>query len=289
MQSQPEPSAHAAPLSIIPDAWDCHLHVFGPHGRYPLSPDRRYMPGEATVEDARAHATKIGVARLVLVQPSPYGEDNRCLLDALAVLAPGCRGVVVLKASALVDATLADLTAAGVRGVRLNPNGRIRVADEVTDELRALTPRLRGSGWHVEVNCPAELAETLARIASPREVPLVFDHLLGLDPGAPDFPSRLDNAARLVMREPVWVKVSGTTRSPDLPHIRANQTDAISRLHDSAPDRLIWGSDWPHTPLADGESGFRKVDDAREVRLALSASGSWAEHLFRRNPERLFA
>ena len=286
-QSEP-PRVDAAPLSHIPGAWDCHVHVFGPHDGYPLSPDRRYMPGEATAEDAWAHAAAIGVERLVVVQPSPYGEDNRCMLNALAALGPGCRGVVVLRAAVLNDATLADLSATGVRGVRLNPNGRIRDVDEVRDELRALVARLRGTCWHVELHCPAELAGPLARIASPREVPLVFDHLVGLDPGAPDFSTRLDEAARVVTDEPIWVKVSGTTRSPDLPHIRAKQAEAIARLHDCGADRLVWGSDWPHTPLAEGESGLRKVDEAREIRLTLSAFGSEAEHLFRRNPERLF-
>jgi predicted TIM-barrel fold metal-dependent hydrolase len=88
-------------------------------------------------------------------------------------------------------------------------------------------------------------------------------------------------------REPIWANVSGTSRSPGLAHIRAKQAEAIARLHESAPDRLVWGSDWPHTPLADGGSGFRKVDNA-EACVALSACGSSAEHLFRRNPERLF-
>jgi predicted TIM-barrel fold metal-dependent hydrolase len=277
-----------APLSAIEDAWDCHIHVFGPRDRYPLSPDRRYTPGEATVTEAWAHAARLGVRRLVLVQASPYGHDNRCLLDALAALGPDHRGVVAVKASTLNDAALADLAAAGVRGVRLNPNGRAGAVDEVAAELRALTARLGGTGWHIEINCLAELATALTRLASPQEVPIVFDHLMGLDPAAANFSSRLEDAARLMTREPVWAKVSGTSRGPDLPDFRARQADAIGRLHESAPDRLIWGSDWPHTPLADGESGFRKVDDAQEARVALSASGSWAESLFRRNPERLF-
>src|SRR3712207_6139262 len=130
MLSRPDPPlGGSAPLGVIGGAWDCHVHTFGPHDRYPLSPERRYTPGEAMAADARTHAATIGARHLVLVQPSPYGEDNSCLLDALAALGPSCRGVVVLKASALDDTTLADLDAAGVRGVRLNPNGRIRAVE----------------------------------------------------------------------------------------------------------------------------------------------------------------
>jgi predicted TIM-barrel fold metal-dependent hydrolase len=87
-------------------------------------------------------------------------------------------------------------------------------------------------------------------------------------------------------REPVWVMVSGTARQPASPAVRIKHVEAIKRLHDCAPDRLVWGSD---CPLAAGASGFRNVDNAQEVQLALSASGPWAEHLFHLNPERLFA
>jgi predicted TIM-barrel fold metal-dependent hydrolase len=287
MPSRPDPDA--APLASIEGAWDCHLHVFGPRARYPLAPARRYEPGEAALDDARAHAHRIGVRRLVFVQASPYGDDNRCLLDTLAAFGPDGRGVVSVPASALDDAALADLAAAGVRGVRLNPKGRIGAEAEVVDALKALRPRLRHTGWHVEINSPAHLVGGILASAAADDVPLVFDHLMGLDLGATNFAPALDAAARLISDRPIWAKLSGATRAPPSPRVEANRDAAIRRLIECAPDRIVWGSDWPHTPLADGGSGFRAVDDVQQARDVLKASGAAAERVFRLNPGRLFA
>lgn len=282
------PGSDPAPLAAVEGAWDCHIHVFGPPARYPLAPTARYKPGEAGPEDARDHARRIGVRRLVLIQASPYADDNRCLLDALAALGPENRGVVALQASTLDDTTLTRLHAAGVRGVRLNPNGGIRAVEEVSGALQALTRQLRGTGWHIELNAPADLAGELVALAGAGEVPLVFDHLLGLDLAASDFERSLERVVVLVSREPVWVKASGVSRSRLSPVVRANQAAATRRLLACAPDRIVWGSDWPHTPFGGGPDGFRAVDDPLEAAVALAASGNGAGALFRDNPQRLY-
>lgn len=286
MPSRPDPEA--APLASIDGAWDCHVHVFGPPARYPLAPNRRYDPGEAGPDEAWVHARRIGVRHLVFVQASPYGDDNRCLLEALAAFGPNGRGVVSVPASGLNDRTLADLGAAGVRGVRLNPNGRIRAEAEVLDALEGLMARLGGTGWHVEINSPARLIRGILAAAAADDVPLVFDHLMGLDLGKADFGAALEEAARFASDRPIWIKLSGATRAPSS-RVDANRDAAIRRLVGCAPDRIMWGSDWPHTPLTDGGSGFRAVDDVQQVRDVLQACGDAAERVFRLNPERLFA
>ena len=277
------PSPADAPLIAVPGAWDCHLHVFGEPARYPLPVARRYTPGTATPADARAHAARIGAARLLIVQASIYGTDNACVFDALAELGPAHRGVAVLPAAALNDRRIADWTALGIRGIRLNPGGRIRSLEQVAGELPALVSRLAGTGWHLEIHTPMSLASEILDLAG-EAVPVVFDHMFGLDLGSPGFSRDLGEAAALAARPNVWVKLS--TRPTPAAGASERRAEAVERFLATAADRVVWGSDWPHTPW-DGGRGFRAVDDAGEAREMLLLVDGMAERVFRENPERL--
>jgi predicted TIM-barrel fold metal-dependent hydrolase len=277
--------AEPPPLAAVGGAWDCHLHVFGHPARYPLPGRRRYTPGVATPADARAHAERIGAAHLLFVQASIYLDDNACMLDALAELGPAHRGVSVLPAAALDDRRLADFAAAGVRGVRLNPGGRIRELAQVADEVPALARRLAGTGWHLEVHCPVALAAPILDLATDA-VPVVFDHMMGLDLGGAGFADDLETVAGLAAHPNVWVKLS--VRSAPGGDPEANRAEAVRRLLAAAPERIVWGSDWPHTPW-DGGHGFRAVDDRREASAMLALVGDAAGRVFRDSPARLFA
>ncbi|WP_157961976.1 amidohydrolase family protein [Acuticoccus kandeliae] len=288
MPSRPEMAAPRPPLAAVGGAWDCHVHVFGDPARHPLAATRRYTPGLARLEDACAHAARIGAARIVLIQASVYGADNGCLFEALGGLGREGRAVIAASADSLDDRTIARWHDAGVRGVRVNPRGRIADVGAVPGDLSALARRLQGTGWHVEVNTTAAFAEAIVEAVVPFGVCLVLDHLMGLDLAAADFAPALARAAAIAGEDGVWVKLSGVSRAAPAPHVRANQAAAFARFLEVAPERVLWGSDWPHTPLGDGQSGFAEVDDVAEAEIALRLAGDHAARLFRDNPEALF-
>jgi predicted TIM-barrel fold metal-dependent hydrolase len=252
-----------------PGAFDCHTHVFGAFDRFPLAADRAYTPGPAGVAQLRDQLDALGIEHVVLVQPSPYGSDNSCLLDALSQLGPRARGVAVVDPGA-ADADLRALHRAGVRGVRVNLHSR-GAGRSISDLLPAIGERVAPLGWHVQVFAGADTLLEAAGTIAGMPVPVVIDHL-GLLPG----PGRtLDGMCKLLREQHVWIKLSAPERAADDPDGPA--LCAVARaLLAAAPDRTVWASDWPHTdgrdrrdPLA--VEPFRPVD----ARAALDRLWRW--------------
>jgi predicted TIM-barrel fold metal-dependent hydrolase len=269
----------------VPDgACDCHVHVFGPFDRFPLDAGRSYTPDRASVAGLCARHQELGVRRAVLVQPSPYGTDNSCLLDALGTLGEHARGVAVLALESDLDAW----HRAGVRGVRVNlysnPDG-----SDPAELLSSTAERVVDLGWHVQVFAPAAVLHALAATISVLPVPVVVDHfgLVG-EQGA-----ELDALCGLLDTGRVWVKLSAPqrcTEDPDGPEFTA----VARRLLGSAPERMLWATDWPHTDGGDRSDPlavepFRPVDDGR----ALARLRGWCDDATWRavlvdNPARLY-
>lgn len=233
-------------LALPAGACDTHAHICGPAARYAYSPDRIYTPPDALLADYCAMLETLGVERCVLVQPSVYGADNAAMLDAMAALGPRCRGVAVVDGAVTKD-ELARLHAAGVRGVRLNlvdvksPSGAVPL-----DDVRALAARVAPMGWHVELLIHADDYPDLDVMFADFPADVVLGHLGYMRPGKgvddPGFAALL----RLLEGGRCWVKLTGPYRisagglpyADIVPHARA--------LVDAAPDRILWGSDWPH-------------------------------------------
>ena len=227
-----------------PLACDCHIHVFGPFDRYPLDPARKYTPAEATLEDYLKVAAALGTGRVVLVQPSVYGTDNSCQLDALRQLDGRARGVAVVD-EATSDAQLLELNGAGFEGARLN---LAREAD--LGSLERLAARVKEFDWHVQLHLPGsslpEIAERLQ--ALPND--FVIDHFGRIDPREgleqPAFLSLL----RLLDSGRCWVKLSAPYRV-DLEGAPYHRLATFAReLVKRNPERLVWGTDWPHPDVA---------------------------------------
>ncbi len=158
--------------------------------------------------------------------------------------------------------------------------------------LLAALPRLSGTGWQIEVNCIADLARPIAELCAGSDVPLVFDHLAGLEPSDPAFKKQVERTVAMAMEAPVWIKLSGLDRVCRTADDRARWADAAAALGEVMPERLVWGSDWPHTPLEQmpgDEHRFRLVDDGAQLAWLSKILG---ETSFRRalveNPARLF-
>ena len=283
------------PAGTIPaQAWDCHVHVFDP-ARFPYAEARDYTPGPASLDALRDRLHREGVANTVLVQPSVYGTDNRCLLRALHDLRPQGRAVAVVDPDRITDHELADLQAAGVVGMRVN-----LVASHMpqTDPLRRMAERLRGSGMFLQIFAPLARILQQSAVLETAGLPVVLDHFAGAR--ASDGPDQLAALERLCRDAPIWIKLSADYRLADDPatQVRLAQ-DLIDRLWASMPKRLIWGSDWPHTgggadragrPIAETEP-FREVD-ALAVPSLLAHMGLDADALrqiLSINPTRLFA
>lgn len=275
----------ATPFKTFAAAWDCHVHVFGPRERYPLQAAPRYLPGLAAPDDLRAHIARTGARTLVLVQASPYGTDNSCLLDALRALDGAHRAVISLLPNMISDRYLAQLTALGVRGVRINP-GKSAWGPEMVALCSDLTQRLAGTGWHLEINCAPDVGRQLTR-ACGNGVPLVFDHLAGIDPAHPDFESHLGALAE-ILRDRNWIKISGLDRVRKSNRDNGRLTQAINLVRQIAPDRIVWGSDWPHTPIDNGNASFRTVDMNAELFWIFDGLGEDAERVISINPNRLY-
>ena len=225
---------------------DTHAHVFGPQQRYPYNPNRAYTPADAPLEAWFALHAKLGIARGVLVQPSVYGTDNRAILDAVALHPGRLRAVVALGAS-VSDAELERLHAAGARGVRVNLADKGGNPFASPAELERIAARIAPLGWHVEVlahvNEMDEWNDVLARL--PLDV--VFGHY-GYMPAAlgADHPAFRAFLA-LLEGGRWWVKLTAPYRLTARSALPFDDVEPFARaLAAARPDRLLWGTDWPH-------------------------------------------
>lgn len=225
---------------------DTHAHVF--QRGLALAPARRYAPDyDATLDDYLAMLDRHGIARGVLVQPSFLGTDNSYLLAALRRMPARLRGVAVVD-PAVPFATLKAMQAAGIAGVRLNLVGRAAVPDLSATSWRRLLGRAADMDWHVEVHREAAGLPALLTPLLEAGVKVVVDHFGRPDPALgvddPSFRFLLDAAAS----RRVWVKLSAPYRNGANGRGQQLALDAIPLLRAAfGVDRLMWGSDWPHT------------------------------------------
>jgi predicted TIM-barrel fold metal-dependent hydrolase len=240
-------------MTSIVSGWDCHAHLFGPYERYPLAADRSYTPPEAPASHYLALLSRLHVSHGVLVHPSAYGDNHDLLLDTLATHKQ-LRGVLVLRQDTALS--LKRLREQGIRGLRFSHRsgaGNNFAGSASLADLLALAPRMADAGLHAELwtDCQAlpSIADQLRRLP----VPVVVDHMGGfqVDSGVdqPGFASLLS----LVSSGPVWVKLCAYRNLLGAPDFDAGQPfhDALLRAN---PQRLVWGSDWPHlrvTPSPD--------------------------------------
>lgn len=259
---------------------DTHVHVFDPD-RFPYAADRRYTPGPATVADLRAQCTRLGVDRVVLVQPSPYGADNACLLDALAQLGPTARAIAVIDPADTADSQLADLAGAGVVGVRVNleAQGEHR-ARAAVDALSATLDRVAGHDLMVQLYVDIALLVDLAPVVASSPVPVVFDHFGGAKAAGGADQAGFDELLELLSTGPAWAKLSAPYRASTDPSY-TDLTPLTAALLAANPDRLVWASDWPHTGGGAARAArhstdiepFRTIDNATIVKDLTATCG----------------
>ncbi|MGH6881560.1 amidohydrolase family protein [Hypericibacter sp.] len=243
----PVPPPHPHPsrprIAIPKGAWDCHCHVLGPADRYPYWPDRSYTPPEAPLSRYLALLDLLGVEHGVLVQPSVYGTDNRMLTDSLKAEPRRLRGVAVIDAT-VSDRELQAMHEAGVRGVRVNLLFRGGVSFAAAE---AIADRIRALGWHIQFLLDISQTPDLHQAAKRLRLPIVIDHM-GHFPASHGATSPAFRDLRAMLAEGLaWVKLSAPylfTRQPGMPY--ADVTPIARALVEAAPERCVWGTDWPH-------------------------------------------
>lgn len=273
-QPKTKAPAHAA---------DCHMHIYDP-ARFPFSGTAK-APSRAAVAQYRMLQKRTGTSRVVIVTPRNYVTDNRATVDAIAQLGPDARGVAVVHPT-VTDAELKKLNDGGIRGIRFSISDP-KVAVVKPDMIEPLAKRVAGLGWHIQFNMTGQQIVEMAGLLRRLPTQMVFDHLAN-----PPLPAGVTHASHGIVRElldqrKAWVKLSGAysntkVGAPSYPEATAIARDFVR----AAPERLVWGSDWPHPSLDDDH----KPDDA----LLFDLLAVWApeeavrNRILVRNPEALY-
>jgi predicted TIM-barrel fold metal-dependent hydrolase len=224
---------------------DCHFHIFGPFDRYPMSPGRHYTPSEALVPRYLTLADTIGIQRMVVVQASIYGTDNAVTLDAIKQFGPDrARGVAVVD-DTFDDAALQHMHDQGIRGVRFN---MVSGNGTPEDQLTALARRLGPLGWHIQIYADGPKLLEIGPLLASLPVEVVIDHCGGVKAALGTSHPQFQALLRLLESGRAWVKLcSYRASSAGAPYsdVEAN----VRALVAEAPDRCVWGTDWPHSQM----------------------------------------
>jgi predicted TIM-barrel fold metal-dependent hydrolase len=276
-QAVPNSSGSAPPRTPAPlHAADCHIHIYEP--RFP--PPAAHVSG-ATVSDYRLLQKRLGLSRVVIVQPRNYGVDNGATLDAIAQLGiDDARGIGVLRPD-VAEAELDRLHAGGIRGLRFTV-GDPATAVVSVDMIEPMAKRIERLGWHLQFNMPRDTIVANAALLGRLPVPVVFDHL-GHVPSTQD--ESWGIVMGLVQKGKAWVKISGAYMNSDIGPPDYPEATRIAQAYvKAAPERLVWGSDWPHP------SPKIKPDDAGlfDLLTAWAPDEAIRHRILVRNPEALY-
>ncbi|MCC8395558.1 amidohydrolase family protein [Paraburkholderia sp. MMS20-SJTR3] len=269
------------PAFRLPEgAIDCHMHIYD--DRFPVAPGTALRPPNATVAQYRLLQARLGVTRNVVVTPSTYGTDNRCTLEALRQFGNNARGVAVVDNS-VSDAQLHELDSGGIRAIRFNLS---YPGATTLDMLAPLAARVANLGWHIELVVQGARLPELESHLSALPCPLVIDHIAHVPQPGGLSSDALRTAQRLVDKGNTWVTLSGPyvdskTGTPGYEDVAPVAKALIER----APERMLWGTDWPHPTQK-----TQKPDDASllDVIAGWIGRADWQQRIFVDNPVKLY-
>jgi D-galactarolactone isomerase len=266
-------------LKAPANACDCHMHIYD--AKYPIAPSAKLKPPDATVADYKLLQRRMGTTRNVVVTPSTYGTDNRITLDAIAQIGPTARGVAVVDAS-ITGAELKRMSDSGIRGIRIN---LVLAGATTIDMIEPLSKRVNDLGWHLQIAMKGEQIAAIEDLLLRVPTPIVFDHL-----GVLAQPNALDNPgfktiSKLIDKGKTWVKLSGAYLDSKVGPPSYSDMVPVARAYiKAAPERMVWGSVWPHPTEKE------KPDDA----VLFDLLAEWAPDVATRtailvqNPARLY-
>jgi predicted TIM-barrel fold metal-dependent hydrolase len=271
---QASASQPSTPVNFaVPEgACDCHVHTFDPQ-HFPYAPSRPYTPEPVSVAELQALHKSLHVGRVIVVQTTVYAADNRGVLDAMRQLGARSRGVAVID-DKTPDASLDEMERAGIRGIRLNLETAGQTDPEIgRKRFQAAVERIKGRKWHIQIYARLTVIEGIKDLVAAAPMPVVFDHFGGmqaaLGPDQPGFSSLMT----LLRTGKAYVKISApyraSTEAPDYPDV----APLAKALIGSNPQRILWGSDWPHPgiPVPSRSTSeitpFFQIDDGHILNL----------------------
>jgi predicted TIM-barrel fold metal-dependent hydrolase len=278
-------------------ACDCHTHIFGDPVRFSLAVDRVYTPEPASIEEMRALHRALRIDRVVIVQPSIYGTDNACTLDAVRQLGSRARAVAVID-DKMSAAALDAMHKAGVRGVRINlaTSGQTDPA-AARHRLQTAVEQLGGRPWHIQMYTTLPVIDAIRDQVAASPIPIVFDHFGGAQASSGTEQPGFNALLRLVRSGKAYVKISGAYRSSNAQPDYADVAPLAKALIDANPRRIVWGSDWPH-PDSSRVAGRKTTDLAPLLQIddgrVLNQLAVWTPDVAQRktilvdNPARLY-
>lgn len=260
-------------------ACDTHMHIYD--SRYPVAATSLLRPPDATVDQYRHVQTTLGLQRVVVVQPSTYGFDNSCTLDAVAQLGDQARAIVVID-DQVTDLEVEHLTRRRARGARFHmlPGGAVP-----WEMMPAVAERIAAHGWHVQLQMNGrDLTERVdALLALPTAI--VIDHVGRFMPPVGDDDVRFHVLLRLLDTGRCWVKLSAPYESkPDSSHEYAAVTTLVHALIDHAPDRMLWATNWPHP----GQAAPPSLDDLRRLAFDWIPDNTIRHRILVENPAEVY-
>ena len=241
----PDPNPKKPDITLPPLACDSHFHVFGPHAKFPYAPDRPFTPADAPKEDLFRLHKLLGFERGVFVQSTCHGSDHAALVDLLQAGAGRYRGVALL-APKMRPEEVERLDDAGVRGVRLHFYFPHLGAPRPREEMRKIIELAEPYGWHIAIHCGGNGIVEIYEFIRSIDAPVVIDHMARVDIAEGRNGKPFATLRRLLDTGNVWVKLSGTDRITKQSYPYADAVPFARDLAQHAPERVVWGTDWPH-------------------------------------------
>lgn len=278
----PDPNPVKPRNTPPPGACDAHCHIFGPGDRFPYAPNRTYTPPDAAKEKLAALHRHIGLSRAVLVQASCHGTDNSAMVDAMEWSKGAWRGVAMVARNA-TDRELEKLHAAGARGARFNFVAHLGGAPDL-NAVNEVIARVRPLGWHIELHLDAHDIATYRPFLDQLQVPFIIDHMgrVAAKDGLDQAPFR--ELLDLMKNELAWVKVSGGDRVSSSGKPFHDAIPFARALIEAAPDRVLWGTDFPHPNVKVMPNDGELVD----LFMAFTDDGTLRRKVLIENPNRLY-
>jgi predicted TIM-barrel fold metal-dependent hydrolase len=282
-------------FAVPEGACDCHVHTFDSQ-HFPYSPSRPYTPEPVSVEELRSLHTALHMSRVIVVQTTVYGTDNSGVLDAMKQLGSRARGVAVIDEK-IPNSALDEMDRAGIRGIRLNLETAGQTDPEIgRKRFQAAVERIKGRKWHIQIYARLSVIEGIKDLVAAAPMPVVFDHFGGMQAALGGDQPGFASLMTLVRTGKAYVKISAPYRSsmeaPDYPDVAPLARALVA----SNPERILWGSDWPHPGLpVPGRSNseitpFFRIDDGRVLNFLPQWVPGPAERktILVENPARLY-
>jgi predicted TIM-barrel fold metal-dependent hydrolase len=276
-------------------ACDCHVHIFGDPQPFPFASSRTYTPESASVDELQSLHRALHLERTVVIQPSVYGTDNSCTLAAIKQLGSSARGIAVIDEQTPKN-MLDDMDRAGTRGVRINLGTTGQNDPEVArHRLQSAISQIGDRKWHIQIYTKPQVIAALSEQITAAPMPIVLDHFGGAQGSLGVQQPGFDKVLELVRTGKAYVKISGAYRASTQAPDYADAAPLARVLIAANPQRILWGSDWPHPDTVPGRkatdiSPLLQIDDGRILNLL----ATWAPEATLRktilvdNPARLY-